>query len=172
MNNLKVDTARILVSWECNLKCPYCCNEQARFRKDIAPISIEKIRWNDYRNFCISGGEPLLHKDKVWDVCRRIPAGSTVILYTNGILVNRETVVEMEQAGIQYFNIGLHYESSFDRLIKSVTAAVQGSGIKARFHAQDIHAENLQQKFPGTSFRFWKMDDCDRENEHRFVLDN
>ena len=172
MNNPTVDTARILVSWECNLKCLYCCNEQERFRTGIAPISIDNIQWNNYRNFCISGGEPLLHKDKVWEVCRRIPAGSTVILYTNGILVNRETVAQCEQAGIQYFNIGLHYELSFDRLIESVTTAVRGSGIKARFHAQDVFSEKLQQKFPGTSFRFWKMDDCERNNEHRFVLTN
>lgn len=166
------DTLRVLVSWECNLKCPYCCNEQERFRKDITPTAFEDIDWNGYQNFCVTGGEPLLHMDLVEKVCAMIPAGKTVILYSNGLLFTSEKAAQLKAAGIEYVNIGLHYANSFANVIKKVTEACSGTGLKVRFHARDTYAPDLLFRFPDANFRFWVMDDCDRANEERIVLTN
>lgn len=165
-----IDTLRILVNWKCNLKCSYCCNEQERFRKDIHPVEFETIQWNQYKNFCISGGEPLLHIPLVRKVCESIPSGALTILYTNGTLMTRQLAKECLNLGINAMNIGLHYANSFDNLIKRVTAATAGLPISVRFHVQDIFKDNMTTKYPDISFRFWAMNDCDRDNEHRIVL--
>ena len=165
-----IDTARILVGWACNLKCTYCCNEQERFRKDILPTTLDKINWSQYNVFCVSGGEPLLAIGRIKEVCDRIPKGKLVILYTNGILLTSALAVLCESIGIAGMNIGLHYPATYDRLIKSVTEATKNTTMKIRFHAQDIYEKELTTKYPNVSFRFWKMDDCDRVNEDRFVL--
>jgi len=167
-----IDTARILVDWLCNLKCSYCCNEQERFRKDIKPININDIDFNKYTNFCVSGGEPLLHIEKVKDVCSRIPKGKLIILYTNGLLINEANAALCESLGIIGMNIGMHYPKTFDNLIKNVTAATKNTALKIRFHMQDIYEKEFTEKYTDVSFRFWKMDDCDRDNEERFVLTN
>lgn len=167
-----IDTARILVDWLCNLKCSYCCNEQDRFRKDIKPIALDGIDFTKYENFCVSGGEPLMHMEKVKSVCGRIPKGKLIILYTNGILLNATNAALCESIGIVGMNIGLHYPKTFDNLIKSVTEATKDTGLMIRFHLQDIYEKEFTTKYPNVTFRFWKMDDCDRGNEERFVLTN
>lgn len=52
------DTARIIVTTQCNRHCPGCCNESL---KDIPRITISQLR--DYRHIVITGGEPFLLGD-------------------------------------------------------------------------------------------------------------
>lgn len=165
-----VDTLRILVSWQCNLKCSYCCNEQERFRKDIHPTTLDAVPWNQYDNFCISGGEPLLNFPKVVEVCKRIPQDRLKILYTNGIFLGQTVAWRLVDLGITAVNVGLHQPEAFGRIIRGVTKATQDTRLSVRFHAQDVYQFDLTQNYPSTSFRFWTMNDCDRANEHRVVL--
>lgn len=165
-----IDTLRVLVSWTCNLKCSYCCNEQERFRKDIHPTTLDAINWNAYKVFCISGGEPLMFMPKIREVCNRIPADTLKILYTNGIFLGARVADILVELGIQAVNVGLHEPKSYRRIIENVTKATAGKELSVRFHAQDIHMDWLTTEFPDVSFRFWKMNDCDRDNEHRVVL--
>ncbi len=164
------DTLRVLVSWKCNLKCSYCCNEQERFRKDIHPISIDNINWDQYQTYCISGGEPLLNLDTVYQVLNRCDKSKMIVLYTNGILLTPLHATTLEANGVKAINVGLHYPNSFNTIIKRVTANTIQTGLSVRFHAQNIYQESLVKEFPNVSFRFWTMNDCDRDNEDRFVL--
>jgi len=72
--------------------------------------------------------------------------------------------------GISAINVGLHNPESFGWLIRDVTKATKNLPLSVRFHAQDIFQYDLTKNHPSTSFRFWKMNDCDRSNEHRVVL--
>lgn len=164
------DTLRILVSWKCNLRCPYCCNEQPRFRNEITPTTFEDVNWGGYENFCITGGEPLLNMDLVEKVCAKIPKGKLTILYTNGLLFNRPIAALLQAWGIQCVNVGLHAEPTFAGIIDKVIDAARGTRLSIRFHANEIYRERLEKEFPYATFRFWKMDDCDRGNEDRIVL--
>lgn len=167
---MKKDTLRVLVSWECNLRCSYCCNNQERFRKDIHPKTLDEIAWGDYSVFCITGGEPLLNLPKLQQVLSRCDQSKMIVLYTNGLLLDAETAKFLQNNGVKAINVGLHLFNSFDFIIQRVLKATAGTGLSVRFHAQDIHQKNLEQRFPGVIFRFWKMDDCDRGNEDRVIL--
>jgi molybdenum cofactor biosynthesis enzyme MoaA len=164
------DTLRILVDWECNLNCPYCCNNIPRFREQIRPAELGDLVFSDYKTICISGGEPLLHMPKVLKVLNRCMKSNLVVLYTNGLLLSPVTAKLLDTAGVDAINVGLHVSLSFESLIKRITAATSGTALSVRFHAQDLYQKALTEAFPTTSFRFWKMDDCDRGNEDRVVL--
>ncbi len=162
-----IDTLRVLVDWKCNLSCSYCCNDQERFRKDIRPAKLDDIDFATYKTVCISGGEPLLFPDRIYAVCQRVPRTALIVLYTNGIFLTREMAARLWGFRIGAINVGLHIESTFDPIIRKVTEAAPNMNV--RFHAQDCH-KYLADLYPNASFRFWKMDDCDRENEERVVL--
>jgi molybdenum cofactor biosynthesis enzyme MoaA len=167
-----VNTLRILVSWKCNLNCSYCCNEQEQFRKDIQPVKLDDIDWNRYDSFCITGGEPLLNWQTVKQVCARVPKqrNPLVILYTNGVLFGETIAKQCGDLEIRYVNVGLHSPSMFNTIIKQVAHAAQNTRLGVRFHAQDVYEADLTTRYPHLSFRFWKMDDCHRNNEDRVIL--
>ena len=86
--------------------------------------------------------------------------------------MNESNAALIESLGISGVNVGLHYPKSFDNLIARVTEATKATKLIIRFHLQDIYEKEYTAKFPNVAFRFWKMDDCDRGNEERFVLTN
>lgn len=168
----KIDTARILVDWECNLSCTYCCNEQQRFRKDISPVHVDYIDFSKYKFFAISGGEPLLFMNRIdYLMTKIVPVKGFSILYSNGILMTRPKADILHMMGIDAINIGLHYEKSFRHIIKNVSECTSRTRMSVRFHLWDkFKSLNLENEFPDVVFKYWAMDDCDRDNEDRFVL--
>lgn len=166
----KVDTIRILIHWDCNLRCTYCCNEQDRFRSQFKPVPFASIDFDKYSHVCVSGGEPLLDLPKLQRILIGIPKEKTIILYTNGIFLDKIAAAMLEASGVKYINVGLHFPRSFDRLISDCTKAVEDTNLIVRFHAQDIYQEALTNNYPRGNFRFWTMDDCDRGNEERVIL--
>lgn len=169
----KIDTARILVSWECNLSCSYCCNEQDRFRSGIIKTKLDNVNFNNYKFFCLSGGEPLLKPNRLADVIYRIPGNKTIILYTNGILLHKKLFDAYNFWRIDYINVGLHEESSFTHIINNVIKQTKDSFIGVRFHLNETFKYlNMEEEYPLVNFKYWKMDDCERDNEDRFILED
>ena len=164
-----IDTLRILVDWTCNLSCSYCCNLTPSIRQSIRQVYPDEIDWNKYKVFCITGGEPTIFPDRIQNICSRIPPNRLIVLYTNGTLLNPFLAQSLALWGVRAINIGLHYPKTFTRLIEKALGAVKGLGMSVRFHVQDIHAGFCSQ-YPDLSFRLWKMDDCDRPNEDRYIL--
>jgi molybdenum cofactor biosynthesis enzyme MoaA len=163
------DTIRVLVDWKCNLRCAYCCNEQERFRKEIRAARLDDIDFSKYKTVCITGGEPLLFPDRIYAICQRVPREALIVLYTNGIMLDRKMALRLHGFRVGAINVGLHIESTFGTLIDRVTdAVVQMADV--RFHAQDCYGW-LSAMYPSAKFRFWKMDDCERENEDRVILE-
>lgn len=165
-----IDTLRLLVSWKCNLKCSYCCNEIPRFRQQFRSATLNSLDFNKYSTVCVSGGEPILHIPLLLTVLKSIPTGKTVVLYANGILLTLNIAHALQTFGVQYANIGLHYPKSFDKPIGKILEIGKHTTISYRFHAQDVYREELMKKWPQANFRFWTMDDCDRGNEDRVIL--
>ena len=169
------DTLRILVDWKCNLKCTYCCNEQQRFRSKIVPLPIGQVvdlmLQSSYRTICISDGEPLLFLDRVLRLARTALADQTVVLYTNGIYLNRSVAGVLAAVGVDAINVGLHYPQMFDRIIRGVRDACAGLPFSVRFHVEDCYRDQvLEDVYPGLQFRYWKRDDCERDNEDHVVV--
>ena len=165
------DTVRILVDWKCNLKCAYCCNEQERFRKNILPIKLEDIDFSKYKFVCISGGEPLLFMERIKAVADKAREhGAFIIIYSNGIYWTTEKAIQLKNWGIDAANIGLHFPTSFHSIIHRVELATLGLPISVRYHVWDKYKSEMEEKYPAIPFRFWTLNDCDRDNEDRFVL--
>ena len=55
-------------------------------------------------------------------------------------------------------------------VIEQVRAATRECSISVRYHAEDRYAW-LAETFPALQFRFWRMNDCARDNEDRVVLE-
>ena len=53
-------TARILITEKCNRRCVYCCNNFDKFREIAYTISDMNDITEDYKEYVITGGEPLL----------------------------------------------------------------------------------------------------------------
>jgi sulfatase maturation enzyme AslB (radical SAM superfamily) len=127
-----------------------------------------------FKTLCITGGEPLLEPLKIYKVLRAAKYGSKemplVVLYTNGALMTSTVAKIFEFWGINAMNVGLHVPSTFDAIIKRCTLATKDTNLTIRFHAQDVYAEQLTTAHPTVNFKFWKLNDCDRENEMRVVL--
>lgn len=166
------DTLRVIIDWECNLNCSYCCNNIPRFRQQFREVTLDELDFRNYKVICVTGGEPLLHLPKLHKVLNRCVKSNFVVLYSNGLLLNPVTAKSLEAAGVNAINVGLHVSLSFESLIKRITAATSGTSLSVRFHAQDLYQQALVKTFPTTQFRFWKMDECDRGNEDRVVLKN
>jgi sulfatase maturation enzyme AslB (radical SAM superfamily) len=163
------DTLRVLISWTCNLACPYCCNEIPAVRQGIRAASFRDLDFAPYSVVCVSGGEPLLFPTLLRDVCRRAK-GKFVVLYTNGTRLTPELARDLQDWGVQAVNVGLHYPAMFDMLIQRVEKSVKGTQLRVRYHVEDIY-RSFPGRHPGLSFKFWHRGDCDRDNEDRVVLE-
>lgn len=74
-------TARVIVTYQCNRGCPGCCNGHGNAVRKIEDI-------NDllgYEEIILTGGEPMLMDEKLWDFYTRLKAHGYVgkiYLYT------------------------------------------------------------------------------------------
>lgn len=157
-------TLRLLLFWECNLTCSYCCNEIEEVRKGILPIKKEDIDFSNYSNVCISGGEPFLQPELVFEMLSIIP--NDVYIYTNGIKINKDIEEKLKTfPNLKGLNIGLHYPKTFNKLINKLN-----NNPLVRFHAEDIYYEKLTKEFPQSTFKFWKRNDCEMSEEDIRIL--
>lgn len=157
-------TLRLLLFWECNLTCSYCCNEIPEVREGILPIKKEEIDFTKYDNVCLSGGEPFLQPELVFEMLSIIP--NDVYIYTNGIKINKDIEGKLSNfKNLKGLNIGLHYPKTFNKLIGKLN-----NNPLVRFHAEDIYENKLKNEFPHSTFKFWKRNDCEMSNEDIRIL--
>ena len=157
-------TLRLLLFWECNLTCSYCCNEIPEIREGILPIKKEEIDFTKYDNVCLSGGEPFLQPELVFEMLSIIP--NDVYIYTNGIKINKDIEEKLSNfKNLKGLNIGLHYPKTFNKLIGKLN-----NNPLVRFHVEDIYENKLKNEFPHSTFKFWKRNDCEMSNEDIRIL--
>lgn len=166
------DTLRVLVGWDCNLACSYCCNKLPEVRAGITPAKLEDLDFGKYKVVCISGGEPLLDIEAVQRVCEH-SRQCLVVLYTNGLLLDRATAHRISADGVDAVNVGLHNPHTLVEDVKRILRATENTNLEVRFHVQECYAR-LAAYFdfsPRVDFKFWKMNDCARDNEDRVILE-
>jgi radical SAM protein with 4Fe4S-binding SPASM domain len=153
-----------ILGWEitnsCNLKCPHCYNPPSRHKEaelttseciqvidSAAKLGTERIGW--------TGGEPLLRED-LEDLITYAGDnhGITSGITTNGVLLNKERAIRLNDAGVQSMQISLdgttaerswRIRRTTDEEFESVIEAVRISlelGIKT-YLAMLLGAENL-----------------------------
>jgi MoaA/NifB/PqqE/SkfB family radical SAM enzyme len=100
----------LYVTDRCNLDCAYCTeydNSRPHPSLDDLKKWIRKIRDLGTMRIALVGGEPLMHPNIVELVryCREL--GFATSLTTNGFLLTRELIAELEDAGLQVMQISV-----------------------------------------------------------------
>src|SRR5205823_4164936 len=95
---------------KCNLDCSYCTeydNSKPHPKLEDLRLWIKKIRDLGTMRIALVGGEPLMHPDVVEIVryCRQL--GFATSLTTNGFLLTRQKLKELEEAGLQVMQISV-----------------------------------------------------------------
>lgn len=86
----------------CNARCAFCYNQDRPHVKQFAEVESEidaLLGLRRLQALMISGGEPLLHPDVIRIVRAAKSRGVTVILLTNGILLDDAMCAELKEAG-------------------------------------------------------------------------
>ena len=100
----------LYVTDRCNLDCAYCTEyDNSRPHPSIEDLKkwVRKIRELGTMRIALVGGEPLTHPDivKLVRYCREL--GFATSLTTNGFLLTRKLVAELEDAGLQVMQISV-----------------------------------------------------------------
>jgi MoaA/NifB/PqqE/SkfB family radical SAM enzyme len=100
----------LYVTDRCNLDCAYCTEyDNSRRHPSIDDLKtwVRKIRELGTMRIALVGGEPLTHPDIVELIryCREL--GFATSLTTNGFLLTRKLVVQLEKAGLQVMQISV-----------------------------------------------------------------
>lgn len=100
----------LYVTDRCNLDCSYCTeydNSRPHPKLEDLKMWIRKIRDLGTMRIALVGGEPLVHPDIVEIVryCREL--GFATSLTTNGFLLTRERLKDLEKAGLQVMQISV-----------------------------------------------------------------
>ncbi len=92
--------AWIEVTEKCQLKCSYCygsfgAKKQNTLNLEHLETVVEQLRANEFSVFRIIGGEPLLYKDIVKALIKKLSSieDSRIELFTNGLLVTEDFLV-------------------------------------------------------------------------------
>ncbi|CAG0931111.1 hypothetical protein TFLX_02000 [Thermoflexales bacterium] len=100
----------------CNLQCLGCYRQKISGHKTLDEIKHEILflkKWRNVDNISIAGGEPLMHPE-IMDVVAFIKQqGIKPIMLTNGVKLERQTVMELKKAGLAGFTI--HIDSNQGR---------------------------------------------------------
>lgn len=102
---------------QCNLRCLFCYNywKDGSAPEPTQQTTSETIRVLsrlldevDCQQLAISGGEPLLRSDLNEILFALRPYGIPTVLTTNGLMLTRQRVLDLMQAGITHFQVPLH----------------------------------------------------------------
>jgi len=146
-------TLRLLITLDCNLKCEYCCNKLPDVIKKFEYKALDEIDFSLYNAVCISGGEPLLQRELIFDVLepKRIEFRTPVYLYTNGLLLTDRDIQVFD--GI---SIGIHYKEQIKEVLNKINVLYD----KIKLCVEDIHKEEYLPNIPDKYIKTWSMNDC------------
>ncbi len=162
---VKKDTLRLLLTWKCNRKCSYCCNKLPEVQARIRPATPVDLYAHGYDNVCISGGEPLLHLNRVFKLLHNYGLRfKHVYLYTNGDYLNDKLARDLFDAGVAGINIGIH--SPAPELHRTVPTLLGDP--RVRLHVIAEHARYAPVRHwqsLGARVKFVPLNACDTPNE-------
>ena len=102
--------AQIVPTRRCNLDCAYC-NEYDKVSSPV-PLAtmlrrIDRLADLGTTIITLSGGEPMLHPDLGAMIQRIRQRGAIATLITNGLLLTRDRIEDLNRAGLDYLQISI-----------------------------------------------------------------
>ena len=171
--------ARIMLTRDCNFKCPYCLNNRL---EELGITGIKKVGFDEavltlmsFDNINITGGEPLLKFHVLRSLCRNL-IGKSIRVYTNGSLLNEKRFTMLIDAGVNRFDIGLHFigGSDYDKHFPppDVLGLAKRYPDKFRFLVceDDMWVFGATLKQLECEIFVWKMDECNTVDDAKFEL--
>ena len=102
--------AHLVITRRCNLSCTYCIEYDKvsdPVSLDILKLRVEALAKLKTKIITVTGGEPLLHPD-VFEIIKHIRSrGFITTLITNGILLTREKIERLNNAGLQELQMSI-----------------------------------------------------------------
>lgn len=165
-----IDTLRLILFKECNLRCYYCCNEQTQFNSKFVEKSFDEIDFALYKNVCLTGGEPFLNKILLYSVMDKIPNELNIYIYTNGIPINLSDIDKLKTySNLKCLNVGLHFYNQCAYINPQLE-----KHLPIRWMIQDIKIKGMMEYFPHRfkygKIKLWKLNDCFMPNEDWVIL--
>jgi len=129
----------------CNLRCVYCWAQKQIWRSEgtykiYSPKEvIERLISMKQSLLRISGGEPTLCKEHLFEIIRRIPNDKLFILETNGILLNENYIKELSIFNNIFVRVSLKGVdfSSFEKI----------TGARGEFFQNQLNALKLLKRY-------------------------
>lgn len=167
------DTLRLILFTECNMHCSYCCNEIPEVNTRFEKKKFRDIDFSKYENICITGGEPFLKKDILYQVLDKLPDAVNKYIYTNGTLIDDVDMVALYglalRRNLKCINIGLHLIQQLRNIINIEEY------LPVRFMLQDIKKELFLAEYPDrlneANIKTWTVNECTMPNEDWVLLD-
>jgi molybdenum cofactor biosynthesis enzyme MoaA len=159
---MKKDTARILITSECNLNCSYCCNKIPEVQNKIKFVTYDEICNFKYKNYCITGGEPILAFDKLCKIVTQLKTVNkgNVYLYTNGLLLNSGILAFLSNF-IDGINVGVHEHKVTNQyfldIYKEILRKCDSFNVPVRFYVEDKYKDSLDLN---AEIHTWKRNEC------------
>ena len=154
------------VTLRCQCKCKHCVvfesdhdreNQQELKTEEIKRI-INEAKANYIPSVVFFGGEPLLRSDIAELVAYSTSLSLNSILFTNGILLDHDTIQKLRNAGISQFNVSIdssdpeshnayrRYQGCFEKAVDGIRLAL-GEGIRCSIWTyaskNDVQQNNL-----------------------------
>lgn len=167
--------ARIILTTKCNLNCSYCCNEYPEIQEQFKVVKdLDDIDFGRYTSVALTGGEPLmLELDELVNIVNRVRAKigpeNKIYLYTNMTLWNSKHSDALEHI-IDGVSLGLH---EVDYKLLWNVALIASILIPIKIRVWEKLADKKLRKFCNEHWLplvEWKMDECDVENEDRYII--
>lgn len=139
-------------------------------------MKLQEIDFSKYQNVCITGGEPFLNFDAIWNTVNYIndknPNKHKFFIYTNGLKIEFHHVILLNNSIDVTYNIGLHTLGQISKIDKNIFKF----GGNFRFTINEKLYDKALQKYPErlntNNLKTWKMNDCNMPNEDWVLLEN
>lgn len=167
-----IDTLRLILFLKCNMKCGYCCNEKEEFSNQFVKKTWKEIHdsFPNYKNICVTGGEPFLDKELLYNVLTLIPKKKRIYIYTNGMFITNNDIQILKYIpNLKGINVGLHTKKQLNKINPLLEKE-----LPVRFMVQDIFYSQMLELYPErlnmVNVKTWKLNDCNMPNEDWVLL--
>jgi len=184
------DTLRLIMFLDCNLSCEYCCNKQDQFNSQFKTIRrgedlflsliAAMVDIHQYKTICLTGGEPFLKREILYDALWTLPFNKNTFIYSNGLLITDDDIAlltalrndRINAATTMHplsINIGLHTLDQLSHINPNLEKK-----LPVRFSARDIYHGQLLKMYPDRlndkNLKSWVLNECNAPNEDWFLM--